>query len=491
MPCKSCQRQRLIDSTPVWSYWSGPQPAWIGICLDTLRRNSPTAVILDDTYWTSGDYTGEIPVAQILRQTPAHRSDLLRAWLLHRHGGIWIDADAIVWRDLRPIAQHFRRRDFVAYRSGNRLCTALLAAPAGSQTAARHWRNCVARMRTGRRLRQDDVGPRLLRRTLRQAGRRRVHWLREDLVHPLHWTRRAELLTDTDYEPSPWAWTYMLGRGSLGHRRNDSREALLTSPTLIARLFRRALALTDHRSPITDHRPQVWSYWTGPQPPWIGLCLDTIRRHCPTAQILDESYWSSPDYAGEIPADVILRQPPAAQADALRAYLLHRHGGIWVDADCLVWRDLRPLADTLGAADFATYRAFPGRGGLANALLVARQGSPVASAYWRLICRRLRRAAGCPAGRPVSRTALGPRLLARAIRRAGWDHVHLLPAPLIHPFHWRRRHVLMRRRLWDPPPAAWCCMLTNRSIGVLADADSEQILASDTLLGGLFRRALQ
>jgi hypothetical protein len=468
-----------LIAIPVWSYWTGPQPAWIGLCLETLRRNSPTARILDDTYWTSGDYTGEIPVEDILRQTPAHRSDILRAWLLYRHGGIWVDADAVVWRDLRPIARHFRRRDFVAYRSRGNLCTALMAAPLGSPTAARHWRNCVGRMATGRRLRQDDVGPDLLLRTLRQAGRHRVHYLAEQNVHPLHWTRRDELLTDTDYQPSPWAWTFMLGRGSLGQSRHASRETLLSGSTLIARLFRRAIGTTTN--------PQIWTYWTGPQPAWIGLCLETLRHNSPTAKILDETYWTSADYTGEISAETILRQPPAAQADALRAWLLYRHGGIWVDADCIVYRDLRGLANQVADHDFATYRCFAGPHGVANALLVAKPDSPVAAAYWSEIVSRLRN------NQKTHRASLGPKLLVRAIRKTGWHHVQMLPSKLIHPFDWRprrRRRLLRQNEIYVPPADAWTCMLTHRSIGRLEHASDDKILASKTLLGQLFRLAL-
>lgn len=31
----------------VWQYWEGPLPAYIGLCLETVRRQHPDAVVLD------------------------------------------------------------------------------------------------------------------------------------------------------------------------------------------------------------------------------------------------------------------------------------------------------------------------------------------------------------------------------------------------------------------------------------------------------------
>jgi hypothetical protein len=105
---------------------------------------------------------------------------------------------------------------------------------------------------------------------------------------------------------------------------------------------------------------RVFTYWVGPQPPWIGLCLDIARRNCPGIEILDDSFWDT-HYAGEIPVATIRRQLPAVQSDILRSDLLHTVGGIWVDADCIIWRDLRPITHHgLTRYDFVTYRVWRG-----------------------------------------------------------------------------------------------------------------------------------
>jgi WD repeat and SOF domain-containing protein 1 len=43
------------------------------------------------------------PPGQIQPQT---KSDLLRLLLLHKFGGVWVDTDTILLRDLRPIVEY-------------------------------------------------------------------------------------------------------------------------------------------------------------------------------------------------------------------------------------------------------------------------------------------------------------------------------------------------------------------------------------------------
>lgn len=209
--------------------------------------------MLDDRFWTT-TYDGSIPVDVILRQRPNVRSDVLRAWLLHRYGGIWVDADCIVWRDLRPIAAWLQTKDFVAYRvrlRGRRqLCSALIAARAESEIAAAYWQHIEQQLAPGRKVRTFALGPGLLAR-VRLIGVERCHFLRTDFVHPIHWKRRAVLTGQDEYTPRPGAWTFMLTHRSLGPLQNATREQLLASDTLIGRLFRRGLT-TREPAPATS-----------------------------------------------------------------------------------------------------------------------------------------------------------------------------------------------------------------------------------------------
>lgn len=250
MGCRNCRSNSL--QLPVWSFWTGAQPATIALCVETLRRNSPTAVVLDETYWRSRAYYGAIPPDRILRLAPNLQSDVLRAWLLFSRGGVWIDADAIVWRDLRGIGRYLRRHDFVCYRGrhGLGLCSALIAARPHSAIAAAYWRAVCERVSVGR-LRELSLGPRLLRRVIAAHRKTPIRYLRSRLVHPVPPRRSATLLQDQFFVPPRGSWTFMLTHRPLRAWANLDRETILNSSTLLGRLFARAL----HYQPAKDTLP--------------------------------------------------------------------------------------------------------------------------------------------------------------------------------------------------------------------------------------------
>ncbi|GAA3940773.1 capsular polysaccharide synthesis protein [Pseudoclavibacter caeni] len=86
----------------------------------------------------------------------------------------------------------------------------------------------------------------------------------------------------------------------------------------------------------------VFSYWSAPDghvPPLVRACLDRLRALHPDAVVLTPA--SVPDWV-TLPGAVVdrLRERPAHYADFLRLSLLERHGGVWVDATCLLLRSI-------------------------------------------------------------------------------------------------------------------------------------------------------
>lgn len=88
----------LAGPLPVFSYWdSGVQsaPPLVRACLGQLSRVHPEAIILDRQ--SVGEHIDIPPiVADRLAGRPAHFSDYVRASLLERFGGIWVDATCFV-----------------------------------------------------------------------------------------------------------------------------------------------------------------------------------------------------------------------------------------------------------------------------------------------------------------------------------------------------------------------------------------------------------
>lgn len=84
---------------------------------------------------------------------------------------------------------------------------------------------------------------------------------------------------------------------------------------------------------------KVWTFWTGEITKRIETCLATIEKAC------TQSQWQHLDMsAAEKVLDgkvdpVWRRLIPAHQADVLRACVLAQYGGLWVDADTVMFRD--------------------------------------------------------------------------------------------------------------------------------------------------------
>jgi len=236
---------------------------------------------------------------------------------------------------------------------------------------------------------------------------------------------------------------------------------------------------------LTTNKTPVWTYWAGPMPPWIELCLETLRAKCSTIQVWDDSFWTT-EYDGSIPISPLMNQPIHMRSNIVRAFLLARYGGVWVDADCIAWRDLAGIYQYLEQRDFVAYKQK--RGGLCSALVASRPQGKIALTWWKLLKSRT---AANAKRKSWPRTALGPSLLKQAIKQIGWSKCYMIPGNLVHPLYWKDRHLFSANTEPRITAGAWCWMLTSGSIGGMRSWSRDRILESETLVGRLFRRGLE
>src|SRR5690606_946768 len=127
---------------------------------------------------------------------------------------------------------------------------------------------------------------------------------------------------------------------------------------------------------------------------------------------------------------------PAQRADFIRAFLLARYGGLWIDADCIVMQPLRPLLEELPRHEFVAHRE---RSGLvSNGFIGARPGSTVAQRFYERVCARLR-------GRKrLGWTSLGSEPLNEVLdsKDIRW---HELPCERIQPICWSNPQAFLDR----------------------------------------------
>lgn len=125
--------------------------------------------------------------------------------------------------------------------------------------------------------------------------------------------------------------------------------------------------------------PKIFQYWEGEPPgPDLAAAMDLLKSRNPWANYRRFDDTSALDYLKEHAAPPVVRafllaRHPAERADLLRLVVLHREGGIWVDADDICRDDLSTvLPDN---ARLVLYQEWLGSTG--NNFLAAAPGDPV------------------------------------------------------------------------------------------------------------------
>jgi hypothetical protein len=101
----------------------------------------------------------------------------------------------------------------------------------------------------------------------------------------------------------------------------------------------------------------IWMYWENKpgktKPVYLKLCFDTIFKNCDknfTIHLLDEK--TIYNYLPNLRKDLDEKLNIPQKADYYRLKLLEKYGGIWLDSDTIVLKDLTPIVDRLEKYDF-------------------------------------------------------------------------------------------------------------------------------------------
>ena len=241
---------------------------------------------------------------------------------------------------------------------------------------------------------------------------------------------------------------------------------------------------------MTDE-PLVWTYWEGPCPDYIQVCLETIRRWCNVRVLGRDDFEVLWREDRDLSID---RLYVAHRADFIRAYLVHHYGGAWIDADCIVLRPIAPLADSLTTHDLIYYRE--PAGSIASNFFIANAGTPVTRSYYEAVVAHLR------AQLPINWLEIGSVPLTSAIEMHP-TFAHLLRTEAIMPISWTDS-----QRFLDPVPrealedatrgggglhnhSAFCYMLSNHSMpAAIKTMSRSEILSTPIFLSYLINMAL-
>lgn len=106
------------DHHVVWQYWEtrGFKPGFVDGLHEIALANAGMPVI-QVTPDTLSEYLPDLEPEILQIGELAHKADMIRTRLVARHGGIWLDSDAIVLQDLRFLITALEEADFVGFNN--------------------------------------------------------------------------------------------------------------------------------------------------------------------------------------------------------------------------------------------------------------------------------------------------------------------------------------------------------------------------------------
>jgi mannosyltransferase OCH1-like enzyme len=500
----------VASELPVWLYWEGNCPEWIKACQKTIFAHAPNVRLLTpetfDELWT------EDRDINLKKLHVAQRADFIRAYLLSHYGGAWIDSDCVVTKSLQPLFEKLRDYDFAAHRErGSYFGNEFMIARKGSRIARLFYEKVSKTLRSGKPFGWCDLGCVPLTEVIKKADAPFFE-IECEQIQPICWSEvEPYLAAGNDAEHvrnfNPNAFCYMLSNLMvIKYLSANPRKNLLDEKTFFSYLLRRsnkdsaqngfiissngngAKSLnieTNNGAPVQSKTDlPIWFYWEGARPEWIEACHRTILAKNPNARFL------TPETFDELwtqDRDINLsRLYVAHRADFIRAYLLAKFGGLWLDADCIVMRDLQFLLEKLGEYDFVAHREREGL--FTNDLMAAKRESVIAREFYEKIRRVLRRK------RAISWRAIGGEPLTEILNKTEARFLEI-ECERIQPVCWSEPEKFFARgedaeHLQKLDEKAICYMLSNGAvINYQKKHPNTDLTAENTFFSFLVRRA--
>jgi len=237
-------------------------------------------------------------------------------------------------------------------------------------------------------------------------------------------------------------------------------------------------------SPENDYCLPVWLYWEGERPEWIHACQKTVFAHAENVQLINSDDF---DILRDYDRDINLANLCTAhRADFIRAFLLARFGGVWIDSDCVVMQSLSPIIDHLSKYDFVGYRERQGY--VTNNFMGSRAEGTIAGLYYQRVCEILR------SGAPIEWLTLGSHAITQSIKDSGVQWLEL-EVDLIQPVCWSNPEAFFmvgdsaaHEEMFND--RSYCYMLSSNMInGVVKANPAKNLLDNDTFFTFLLKKS--
>lgn len=232
-----------------WSYWHGPRPAVIDLCIETIARHNPGFRLLSQNDVVS---LGGADIVNMTKgRSPFLQSDLIRLWLLKEFGGQWIDADCIALARL-DMVDHLNEFELVGYTNGSasHFSNNILAARKGGELITKAFNNCsrlITNTPSHQQIPYGHTGQLILGNLYRDNAdqMRRFHRWRYNLIHYTQVREFFRITSDGQHARrnswNPAARTYHLTNKAVARLRTRTREEILSGRSFVSFLIRRSL----------------------------------------------------------------------------------------------------------------------------------------------------------------------------------------------------------------------------------------------------------
>jgi hypothetical protein len=118
--------EKFNNKPIIWMYWENlpgkKKPGYIDLCIDSIKHNCSNCfniVICNEN--TITNYIPDINNIDLSGLKIPIKADYYRYCLLHKYGGIWLDADTIVLKCLCPIYKKLEEYDYIGFGCGYKI----------------------------------------------------------------------------------------------------------------------------------------------------------------------------------------------------------------------------------------------------------------------------------------------------------------------------------------------------------------------------------
>lgn len=279
--------------------------------------------------------------------------------------------------------------------------------------------------------------------------------------------------------------------------------------------FKQLLRINNNQHYLSG-KPYIWMYWENvpgkTRPDYLNLCYDTVIKNCSgkfNIVVLDNK--NIYDYLPNVRTDLKDKLPNIPmKTDYYRYNLLYKYGGIWMDFDTIVVKDLTPLTDMLKDYDYIGFGCYYN-----DKKCLAESGYPN-PANWVMISRKnnimFKKCLDACDNLLNTKSinyfkkhyhAFGKDLLPKVIKYCleevnGWKYYHYPSKCLERDSHGEklRNHILISNREIDNvcKDSYYFIPIYNTSPGFpkwFKELNKEGIINGNTLIARLFKLALQ